>query len=177
MALNAEAAALAAEWLGADPAAVRSGLAAFAGTARRFEARGEARGVRVFDDYAHHPTEIAATIAAARETAAGGRILVVFQPHLYSRTRRFQTEFAEALSAADQVWLLDVYGAREAPMPGVTSGLIADRMDPDVAASGVSRDGVPAAVAASARPGDVVFTMGAGDVTALGGPIVAALGE
>ncbi|MDR1118433.1 MAG: UDP-N-acetylmuramate--L-alanine ligase [Bifidobacteriaceae bacterium] len=181
MALNAAAAGLVARWFGADQAAARAGLLAFEGTARRFEERGEARGVRVVDDYAHHPTEIAATLAAAREQAAGGRLLVVFQPHLYSRTASFHAEFAEALGAADRVWLMDVYGAREAPRPDVTSALIADRMDPQTAVLAAAlpgvREGIPAAVAGEARAGDLVITMGAGDVTDLADPILAALAE
>jgi UDP-N-acetylmuramate--alanine ligase len=223
MALNAEAAALVAGWFGAEAAAVRAGLAGFEGTARRFELKGEARGVRVFDDYAHHPTEVAATLAAAREVADGGRVLVVFQPHLYSRTRQFAGEFAAALTGADRVWLMDVYGAREAPIPGVTSALVADQLGvlaaegagrradgsgdglavgpnegtatgPGGGAVGVVAGGLvggrvaglrvtmagdgsrlPAAVAAEARPGDLVFTMGAGDVTRLGPQIAAAV--
>jgi UDP-N-acetylmuramate--alanine ligase len=190
MALNAAAAYRVAQWFrpDLDPArieAVQGALRSFSGTARRFELRGEARGVRVFDDYAHHPTEVAATLAAAREEvgrprggagASEGRLLVVFQPHLYSRTRQFQSEFAAALGAADRVWLLDVYGAREEPEPGVTSALIADRM-PRGAVRLADRRAVAAEVAAQARGGDVVFTMGAGDVTALGPAVLAALGE
>jgi UDP-N-acetylmuramate--alanine ligase len=175
MALNAAAAALVGEWFGADRALVRAGLANFAGTARRFEPRGSAGAVRVFDDYAHHPTEIAATLAAARETAGAGRLGVVFQPHLYSRTRQFESEFAAALAAADRVWLLDIYGAREQPQPGVTSGLIANKMDPAQATWVRDPAGLPAAVAAWARPGDLIFTMGAGDVTQLGPALLAAL--
>jgi UDP-N-acetylmuramate--alanine ligase len=156
----------------------RAGLGRFAGTARRFEERGRAGAVRVLDDYAHHPTEIAATLAAARAEAGGGRVLVVFQPHLYSRTRQFAPEFAQALAAADRVWLLDIYGARERPQPGVTSALIGDSMNPaPEVAGGARRADVVAAVAAEARPGDTVITMGAGDVTDLGAPIVAALEE
>ncbi|MDR1824952.1 MAG: UDP-N-acetylmuramate--L-alanine ligase [Bifidobacteriaceae bacterium] len=174
-ALNAAAALLAAVAAGAEPGAAARGLATYQGTGRRFEARGTACGVRVFDDYAHHPTEIMATLAAARAAAGEGRVLVVFQPHLYSRTRDFADQFAAALSQADRAWVLDVYGAREEPLPGVTSALITDRMDP---AKGVpAGDGsvVPDLVAALARPGDLVLTMGAGDVTELGRPIVAAL--
>ncbi|MDR2379385.1 MAG: hypothetical protein LBD70_08190, partial [Bifidobacteriaceae bacterium] len=176
LALNAEAAGLAAQAFGADPALVRAGLAAFAGAARRFEPRGRAGGVAVYDDYAHHPTEIAATLAAARRLAGtSGRLLVVFQPHLYSRTKQFAAAFGRALGAADRVWLLDVYGAREAPMAGVDSGLIASAMPGGAAALARDRAAVPPAVAAAARPGDIVLTMGAGDVTELGPAIVAEL--
>jgi UDP-N-acetylmuramate--alanine ligase len=168
LALNAEAAGLAAQRFGVDRERARAGLAAFAGAARRFERRGQAGGVAVYDDYAHHPTEIAATLAAARQQVGPGRLLVVFQPHLYSRTRQFAAEFGSALAGgADQVWLLDVYGAREDPMPGVDSGLIAAAMPPGRVTWARDRAEVPAAVAAAARPGDIVFALGAGDVTEL----------
>jgi UDP-N-acetylmuramate--alanine ligase len=174
--LDAAAAGLAAEWLGASRAEARAGLSRFAGTARRFEARGEANGVSLFDDYAHHPDEISATLAAARERVGAGRVLVVFQPHLYSRTEQFAAGFAAALAAADVIWLLDVYGAREDPKPGVDSGLIAAAMPAGREAVWL-RDfaTVPGLVAAGAKPGDLVLTMGAGDVTSLGQPIMAAL--
>jgi UDP-N-acetylmuramate--alanine ligase len=175
MRLNAAAAALVGEWFGVDPEVANRGLRQYAGTARRFESHGRPGGVTVLDDYAHHPTEIAATIAAARQLDQPGRILVVFQPHLYSRTNQFQAEFAAALSQADQVWLLDIYGAREEPVPGVTSELIAKRMDPAVVTLVSQPETVPAAIRAAARAGDIVFTMGAGDVTNLARPIVEAL--
>src|SRR5262249_37481972 len=133
--------------------------------------------VRVFDDYAHHPTEISATLAAVRtvlEQSACGRCIVVFQPHLYSRTKDFAAEFGRALDAADQVFVLDVFGAREAPMAGVSGAIVAEpvsapvRYLPDLST-------VAEAVAASAGPGDVIVTMGAGDVTLLGPEIVTAL--
>jgi UDP-N-acetylmuramate--alanine ligase len=177
LALDAAAAGLAAEWLGAEHERVRAGLAAFAGTARRFELRGRRNGVRVFDDYAHHPEEVAPTLEAARERAGRGRVLVVFQPHLYSRTREFAADFARALEGADRVWLLDVYGAREQPMPGVDSGLIASAMADVPVTWARRRAEVPGSVAAQAVPGDIVLTMGAGDVTELGEPILAALAD
>ncbi|MDR2567016.1 MAG: UDP-N-acetylmuramate--L-alanine ligase [Bifidobacteriaceae bacterium] len=175
LALNAEAAGLAAEWLGADRERARAGLAAFAGTARRFEERGRAGGVAVVDDYAHHPTEIAATLAAARERVGAGRVLVLFQPHLYSRTKQFARAFGQALAGADQVWLLDVYGAREEPVAGVDSGLIAAALPKGRAEWARDRGAVPALIARAARPGDIVLTMGAGDVTELGPAILAEL--
>lgn len=130
--------------------------------------------MRVFDDYAHHPTEVTAVLGAAREIVAtdGGRVVAVFQPHLYSRTRLFAEEFGQALSAADEVVVLDVYGAREQPEPGVDGGLVARHVTstvhhvPDLNAA-------LATVLEVVRPDDVVFTLGAGDITTLGSRIVA----
>jgi UDP-N-acetylmuramate--alanine ligase len=171
MALNALGAALAALELGAHPECLAAGLAAFDGVRRRFEFRGRAGGVAVYDDYAHHPTEVAATLRAARDVAgSGGRVVVAFQPHLYSRTREFAAAFGRALGAADEVVVLDVYGAREDPEPGVTGALVADAVPlPPGRVHYVPRWAeVPAVVAGLARPGDLVLTMGAGDVTVLG---------
>ncbi len=176
MALNALAALLAAVQVGAPVDAVLDALAGFEGVRRRFELVGTAAGVRVFDDYAHHPTKVAAALSAVC-TLAGesrGRAIVVFQPHLYSRTEIFAREFGEALSAADEVFVLDVYAAREQPIAGVSGASIAEHVTkpvtyiPDFSA-------VAARVAAAARPGDVVVTMGAGDVTMLGAEILRAL--
>jgi UDP-N-acetylmuramate--alanine ligase len=133
--------------------------------------------VRVFDDYAHHPTEISATLEAVRtllDQSGTGRSVAVFQPHLYSRTKAFAAEFGRALDAADEVFVLDVYGAREQPLTGVSGASVAEHVSvpvrylPDFSA-------VADAVAAVAEPGDVVVTMGAGDVTMLGPEIVTAL--
>jgi UDP-N-acetylmuramate--alanine ligase len=168
--LNAAAAVLAAAALGVDPQAAARALEDFAGTARRFEDRGRVAGVRVVDDYAHHPTEIRALMKAARQAAGEGRVLAVFQPHMFSRTRDFAPGFADALAAADRLWLLDIYKAREEPFPGVTSALIADRVPG--ASLAPSFDAAAAAVAAAARPGDLVLTIGAGDVTELGPMII-----
>ncbi len=154
---------------GQDAAAA---LATYRGAARRMEPKGEAGGVRVLDTYAHHPIELAADLAAARQVAGDGRVIAVFQPHLYSRTRIFAAEFGAALGLADVAVVLDVYAAREDPAPGVTGELVASavpagaRYLPDVA-------DVPAIVAGIAAPGDVVLTMGAGDVTRLGPLILA----
>lgn len=173
-ALNATAAAVTAVVLGVDPAAAVASAHDFLGTGRRFETRGEAGGVRVVDDYAHHPTEVAALLAAARPVAAGGRVLVLFQPHLYSRTATFAREFAEALAAADEVVVTGVYAAREDPDPTVGAHTITDLVDaPDVVVTAVE-DRVEAAhrVADAARPGDLVLTVGAGDVTELGAVVL-----
>jgi UDP-N-acetylmuramate--alanine ligase len=142
-------------------------LREFAGTSRRFESRGETSGVLVVDDYGHHPTEIAATIAAAREQVAG-RVLVLFQPHLYSRTRHLAHEFGSALAEADAVCVTEIYRAREAPVDGVSGKQIVDAL-------AELRPGMPIGwapsvedavrlVAPLARAGDVVLTVGAGDV-------------
>jgi UDP-N-acetylmuramate--alanine ligase len=177
MTLNALGALLAAIEVGAPVDSVLDGLAGFEGVRRRFELVGTAASVRVFDDYAHHPTEISATLAAVRtllEQDGGGRLLVVFQPHLYSRTKAFAAEFGHALDAADEVFVLDVYGAREQPLAGVSGASVAEHVSvpvhylPDFSA-------VSAAVAAATGPGDIVVTMGAGDVTMLAPEIVTAL--
>ena len=163
MALNALGAMLAAREAGADIAAVLDGLAGFEGVRRRFEAVGTAAGVRVFDDYAHHPTEVRATLEAVRAVAGDGRSIVVFQPHLYSRTQTFAREFGNALDNADEVFVLDVYAAREQPLAGISGATVAEHTTvrthyvPDLSA-------VAARVAAAARPGDVVVTMGAGSI-------------
>ncbi|MDO8107428.1 UDP-N-acetylmuramate--L-alanine ligase [Isoptericola sp. b441] len=171
-ALNAAAAWTVGRLLGVSPDDAAAGLEAFGGTGRRFETRGTASGVRVVDDYAHHPTEVAALLRAARSVAGAGRVLVLFQPHLYSRTAAFAAEFAAALSAADAVVVTDVYAAREDPDPTVSGALITARMGQ---AARFVPDRVAAAheIAAQARPGDLVLTVGAGDVTALG-PVVLA---
>lgn len=181
MALNALGALLAATQIGAPADEVLDGLAGFEGVRRRFELVGTSGDghapVRVYDDYAHHPTEISATLAAVRtllDQAGGGRCVVVFQPHLYSRTKAFAAEFGRALDAADEVFVLDVYGAREQPLAGVSGASVAAHVGapvrylPDFSA-------VAAEVAAAAGPGDVIVTMGAGDVTLLGPEIVTAL--
>ncbi|WP_228485307.1 UDP-N-acetylmuramate--L-alanine ligase [Cellulosimicrobium sp. JZ28] len=177
-ALNATAAVVTAVVLGVDPAAAVAAAHGFLGTGRRFEARGEAGGVRVVDDYAHHPTEVAALLAAARPVAAGGRVLVLFQPHLYSRTATFAREFADALAGADEVVVTGVYAAREEPDPAVSARTITDLVDaPGVVVAAVE-DRVEAAhrVADAARPGDLVLTVGAGDVTELGAVVLERLG-
>lgn len=169
---NAAAAWIAAVLLGVEPTVAADGVAAFRGTGRRFEDRGSAGGVRVVDDYAHHPTEVAALLRAARPVAGAGRVLVLFQPHLFSRTRVFAREFAEALALADVAVVTGVYGAREDPEPGVTGALIVDAM---VGSGEYVADRVEAArrVARAARSGDLVLTVGAGDVTELA-PIILA---
>jgi UDP-N-acetylmuramate--alanine ligase len=169
---NAATALAALELAGVDRAEAERVLPEFAGAGRRFELRGEAGGVRVYDDYGHHPREIAATLEAARAGANGGRVLVAFQPHLYSRTRYLAHELGRALSAADAVAVTSVYAAREEPVPGVEGTLVVEALASE-------RPGMPVAwtpeledavrfVARRARPGDVVLTIGAGDVERAG---------
>lgn len=179
MALNALGALLAAVEIGVPVDEVLDGLAGFEGVRRRFELIGTAGSVRVFDDYAHHPTEVGATLAAVRtvlDQGDSGRSLVVFQPHLYSRTKAFAAEFGHALSAADEVFVLDVYGAREQPLAGVSGASVAEHVRARVRYI-ANFSAVAEEVAAAAGPGDVVVTMGAGDVTLLGPEIVRALRE
>jgi UDP-N-acetylmuramate--alanine ligase len=175
MALNAVAALLAGIELGAPVEGLVDGLAAFGGVRRRFEFKGRSGDVRVYDDYAHHPTEVAAQLRAVRHSAGNGRVIVVFQPHLYSRTKMFAAEFAQALALADEVVVLDVYGAREEPRPGVTGALIADRIEGAGVHYEPAFDRVVALAADLVKPGDLLVTMGAGDVTQLGPEIVAEL--
>jgi UDP-N-acetylmuramate--alanine ligase len=178
MVLDAVAALLAGQELGGDPAGLVAGLAEFGGVRRRFEFRGRPGGVRVYDDYAHHPTEVAAALRAARPVVGdAGRLLVAFQPHLYSRTRLFAEAFGTALALADEVVVLDVYGAREDPEPGVTGALVASAVSlpADRVHYEPSWSAVPARLADLARPGDLVITMGAGDITMLAGELVAEL--
>jgi UDP-N-acetylmuramate--alanine ligase len=181
--LNAAAAyAVAVEGLGQDPERVLEGLVGFSGTRRRFELKGSAAGVSVVDDYAHNPGKVAAVVGTGAELVRGrGRLLVVFQPHLYSRTRDFAREFGQALAPADVVVLMEIYGAREDPMPGVSSQLVADAMRerwPDADVTVVpSWSAVAESVARRARPGDLVLTVGAGDVTMVGPEILRALGH
>ena len=139
------------------------------------EPKGEAGGVRVLDTYAHHPTELAADLRAARAIADGGRVIAVFQPHLYSRTRIFAAEFGAALGNADEAVVLDVYAAREDPEPGVTGKLVADAVPGGAARYVESLADAPRVVASVAAPGDLVLTMGAGDITRLGPLVLAEL--
>jgi UDP-N-acetylmuramate--alanine ligase len=177
MALNSAAALLAGLELGLPAAGLVSGLARFGGVHRRFEFKGSAAGVRVYDDYAHHPTEVTAQLHAARAVAGGGRLVVAFQPHLYSRTAEFATGFGQALGLADEVVVMDVYGAREDPVPGVTGALVADAvpLPPGQVLFEPSWSAAAPALAARARPGDLVVTMGAGDVSMVGPEVLAAL--
>jgi UDP-N-acetylmuramate--alanine ligase len=174
-ALNATAAFAAAVELGFAPPRVAAAIAGYRGARRRLELKGEADGVRVLDSYAHHPTELAADLRAARDIADGGQVIAIFQPHLYSRTRIFAAEFGRALGLADQAVVLDVYAAREDPEPGVTGRLVADAVPGGQARFLPDRAQVAALIAQIAEPGSVVLTMGAGDVTKLGPQLVEVL--
>ena len=174
-ALNATAAFAMAVELGFAPPRVTAALAGYRGARRRLELKGNAGGVRVLDSYAHHPTELAADLRAARDLADAGRVIAIFQPHLYSRTRMFATGFGTSLALADEVIVLDIYAAREDPEPGVTGELVAAAVPGGAARFVPDMDDVPVLVAGLAQPGDVVLTMGAGDVTKLGPRLVAAL--
>ncbi len=165
---NAATALAALELAGVSAAEARVALAEFRGTGRRLEPRGEAGGVTVIDDYAHHPAEIAATIAAARDAQDGGRVLVLFQPHLYSRTRHLARELGVALAAADVACVTEIYRAREQPVEGVSGKAVVDAL-------AEQRPGMPLAwtpnvedgvrfLVTRVREGDVVVTVGAGDV-------------
>lgn len=163
---NAAAAFVSVLALGGDPERAARGLEAFAGVGRRLETLGAWSGVTVVDDYAHHPTEVAASLGALRDAHPGARLAVVFQPHLYTRTRDFAAAFAAALESADEAWVLPVYPAREAPIEGVTAELIVHAGGPHV--QSIDRDGARRLAADSRPDGSLVLAfMGAGDVTAL----------
>lgn len=167
--------------LGISFADIAAGLGAFTGTGRRFERLGEAEGVLVIDDYAHHPTEIQATLAAARGAFPDRRIVAVFQPHLPSRTRDLGEEFAESFSDADQIILTDIFLAREQPLEGVTgaglAALTADRRGAQHVAYVADKSQIPDRLAETVRPGDLVLMLGAGDIRAAGEGLLARLGS
>ncbi len=167
--LNAAAVLATGLQLGFNAADLIQGLAVFRGTGRRFEIKGTVHGVRVIDDYGHHPTEIDVTLQAARRFAGDGRLIVVFQPHRYSRTIAFADGFARSLSLADRAIVLEIYPASEKPIPGVTSQLITDLMAKGEYIPNFIE--VTDSVIDSAEPGDVIITLGAGDVSSLA-PII-----
>lgn len=184
--LNALAAIASGLALGARPEGLARGLANFRGVERRFEKLGEARGVLVIDDYAHHPSEIRATLAAARAALPGRRLVVAFQPHLFTRTRDFAAEFGSALAEADEIFLTEIYPARERPIEGVNASLIEAALANAAGAGGSAagagrlawrgqRPELAAALAHAVRAGDVVLTLGAGDITRTGPELLARL--
>jgi len=172
---NAACALAMADWCGVPVEEGAARLAGYRGIGRRFEPRGEAGGVRVVDDYAHHPAEVRATLAAARGAGAG-RVVAIFQPHLYSRTAALGAELGAALGGADVAIVTEIYGAREAPVQGVSGRRVADAVPPPTAVTfAPTLEEAAAAALAAARPGDLILTLGAGDVTRLGQELVAAL--
>ena len=173
--LNALAAFAAATAMGGSEEKLLSGLKAFTGTRRRFELKGEVGGVKVIDDYGHHPTEITVTLKAARNLAGTGRVIVIFQPHRYSRTAAFANQFASSLELADFTYLLEVYAASEKPISGVSSLLIARQMNSEQVKFEPSMLQVVSDVVGMANSGDLILTLGAGDVSSLGDPILQAL--
>ncbi|MFC7218407.1 UDP-N-acetylmuramate--L-alanine ligase [Streptomyces polyrhachis] len=177
-ALNAVAALAAGAAAGIPAAELAAALGSYTGVKRRLQLKGSAAGVQVIDSYAHHPTEMTADLEAMRAAVGDeGRILVLFQPHLFSRTQELGREMGEALALADASVVLDIYPAREDPVPGVTSALIVDAAraaGADVTPV-LAKEAAPGVLAAMAKPGDLVLTMGAGDVTDLGPGILTAL--
>jgi len=180
--LNSLSAAAIARWLGHDAYEAARTLEDFGGVRRRFQLKGERAEVRVVDDYAHHPTELSATLAAARSTMPGeGRVIAVFQPHRYSRTRALYREFGDAFSSADAVLITEVYGAGEMPQPGVNGKLIVDaicetRGHPDVYYI-PQQDAIPGVLQNVSRSGDLVLTLGAGDISKASEDLLDVLGD
>ena len=159
--------------LGLPPAELLTGLGSFRGTGRRFELKGTVHGIRVIDDYGHHPTEIHVTLEAARRYADAGRLIVIFQPHRYSRTKAFAGQFAKELDVVDRAILLEVYAASEKPIEGVNSKIITSKMSKGEYMPNFVE--VTDSVIADAQPGDVIMTLGAGDVSSLAPIIVEGL--
>jgi UDP-N-acetylmuramate--alanine ligase len=159
---------------------VARGLEGYRGVERRFQKRGEVAGVIVIDDYAHHPTEIKAVLAATRP-GPWGRVIALFQPHRYSRTQAFYEEFGRSFSGADRIVITDIYGAGEAPLPGITGKLVCDAVAGNLPGRSIAylphRTEVLDYLAGNLRPGDLVLTLGAGDVTAYGDDLLGRLKE
>jgi UDP-N-acetylmuramate--alanine ligase len=178
---NAALAYAAGRALGLDGAALRAAASAFNGTHRRFQRIAEIDGVTIIDDYAHHPTEVVATLTAARVFAGEQRVVACFQPHLFTRTREFAAEFGRALALADQAVVLGIYPAREDPIPGVTGDLVAEAargvLGPQRVRYVEAVADAPEALAGLVAPGDVVVTLGAGDVTGVGPALARLLRE
>ena len=180
--LNSLAAAGVARWLGHEAYVAALTLRSFGGVRRRFQEKGEQAQVRVVDDYAHHPTELSATLAAARSTMPGeGRVIAVFQPHRYTRTRALYREFGDSFTSADAVLVTEVYGAGEMPQPGVNGKLIVDaicetRGHPEVYYI-PQQDAIPAVLQNVSRRGDLVLTLGAGDISKAGDDLLDILEE
>jgi UDP-N-acetylmuramate--alanine ligase len=174
---NAAATYAVARWFDVPDEVIRTQLSSYGGTYRRFQLVGTVNGIRVYDDYAHHPTEVANTLTAARTSVGDGRVVVCFQPHLYTRTRDFWPDLAHALERADQAVVMDVCGDREDPIAGVDGRLVADAVRPGTAEVTYEPlwDNAAPTVARIARPGDLVITVGCGDVTKVAPKIVTEL--
>ena len=171
MLLNALGASAVARSMDVEWPAILQSLSSFGGVTRRFERLGRVAGIEIIDDYAHHPTEVSVTLEAARSIFPGARLIVVFQPHLYSRTKEFSAEFGAALSEADVLWVTDIFAAREAPIAGVSGEMLVNA----VRAVGKSEvhyhpnlETISEALAGTLRPGDVLLTLGAGSIESLG---------
>jgi UDP-N-acetylmuramate--alanine ligase len=177
---NALGATVAALHVGASFEAAQRALGRFVGVERRFQELARMHGITVVDDYAHHPTEIRATLSAARAAYPSNRLIAVFQPHLYSRTRDFATEFGSALADADSVWVTDVYAARETPLPGVTGELVAaaaDRAKARRVEYEPQLDRINERLLGELKSGDVVVFMGAGSIDDIAHELAARLGS
>ncbi len=179
LALNSAAALLAGSTLGLSEPLLVAGLGLYTGVRRRMELKGQVEGVRVYDDYAHHPTEVTAQLLAAREVVAGGRLVVAFQPHRWSRTQAFAAGFGRALALADEVVVMEVYAAGEEPIPGAGGAVVAAAvpLPPGRVLFEPSWSAVPGLLASLARPGDMVLTLGAGDVTLIGPEVLRLMQE
>lgn len=174
---NSVAALAAGVALGIDPAEMIAGLAKYTGSRRRFEHKGVVNGIEVIDDYGHHPTEVRVVLETAKRYAPTGKVRVIFQPHRFSRTQAFAHEFAQSLDLADEVYVLEIYPASEAPIPGVSSLLITRHMSPEKAHYQPSMVAAVASIVERSQPGDLVITLGAGDVSSLAPVIVQELEE
>ncbi len=163
--------------MGLDPALVKKSLESFGGVHRRFELKGEVDGVTVIDDYGHHPTEIKATLAAARIVAGGRRVVVAFQPHRYTRTQALLDDFACCFSGADALFVTDIYAASECPIPGVSAERLVEHITrcSSIPAVYLPRNQVAEHLIKMVQSGDFVVTLGAGDITAVGPQIVEAM--
>jgi UDP-N-acetylmuramate--alanine ligase len=175
--LNALAAFAAGSALKVSEDKLFDGLHSFTGTKRRFELRGEVAGIKVIDDYGHHPTEIKVTLAAAKNLAQAGKVYVIFQPHRYSRTVAFAHELGKELNEADFTFLLEIYAASEKPISGASSLMIANNMTKQKVVFEPSMIKVVAEVVKIAKSGDVIITLGAGNVNSLAQPILQAISD
>jgi UDP-N-acetylmuramate--alanine ligase len=164
--LNATATFITAIELGCKPERVIGGLEAYTGSHRRFEYRGESHGVRVFDDIAHHPTEVDAVLRAARSVAGDGKVIIAFQAHHFYRTEMFMDEFAQALGLADYTVVLEIFAPGETPVPGISGVVMASKvpLPPAQVTFEPSWSAVPQLLVNQAQPGDIIMTLGGSDI-------------